>query len=100
MKALPRYIDKAHSALLIGRSVFYLAAGLFLLLIAGTLAYALIDSAVVLLFIPACIGAKGGSLVLQALQPFSGQRASSPPRTLPEDRAGRVRRGRQSHERS
>jgi hypothetical protein len=98
MKALPRYIDRTYSALLIGKSVCYLAAGLFLLVIAGSLAYAWIDSA--LLIIPIFIGAEGVSLVLQALQPFAGQRAPLSPQNPPEDRAGRVRRRRQPHERT
>jgi hypothetical protein len=73
MKVLPRYVDRTYSVLLIGKSVLYLAAGLFLVVFAGTLAYAWIDS--ILLIFPACIGAKGVSLILQALQPFAGRQS-------------------------
>jgi hypothetical protein len=89
MKVLSRYVDKTYSVLLIGKSALYLAGGLFLLAIAAMLAWAWIDS--ILLIIPALIGAKGGSLVLQALQPFAGKRPPPPahgigPRQMDRDR--------------
>jgi hypothetical protein len=97
MKVFLRYVDRTYSVLLFGRSLFYLAAGLFLLVIAGSLAYAWIDS--ILLVIPALIAWEGSSLLLQALQPFAGKRPAQPhggpgpDRRNDRQRAARLRRG-------
>jgi hypothetical protein len=79
MKSLTRFADKTFLALQCGRSALYLAGAALLLLLAGWLAYVLMDDAVFLV-IPALIGWKGSSLVLRALEPFAGKQPRSPER--------------------
>jgi hypothetical protein len=76
MKSLSRLADRTFLALQCGRSALYLAGGVLLLLLAGWLAYILMDAGLFLI-IPAMIGWKGSTLVLRALEPFAGKQARS-----------------------
>jgi hypothetical protein len=79
MKSLSRFADRTFLALQCGRSALFLAGGAPLLLLAGWLTYVLMDAGLFLI-IPAMIGWKGSTLVLQALEPFAGKQPRSPER--------------------
>jgi hypothetical protein len=79
VKRLSHLANMMMLALQCGRSAIYLAGGGLLLLVAGWLAYILMDAGLFLI-IPAMIGWRGSTLVLRALEPFAGKQARSPER--------------------